>query len=68
MVQIGEVLKRMDNAVWGSGMLLFLLGSGCYLMLRLRFLPLRRLKYALFCVVGMEDRLLQKKPALPVER
>lgn len=68
MVQIGELLKRMDNAVWGSCMLLFLLGTGCYLMLRLKFLPLRRLKYALFCVVGMEDKLLQKKPALSVER
>uniref|UniRef100_UPI0040565E4C alanine/glycine:cation symporter family protein n=1 Tax=Acetatifactor sp. TaxID=1872090 RepID=UPI0040565E4C len=61
MEQIGELLKKIDNWVWGPGMLLFLLGTGCYLMVRLRFLPIRRLKFALFCTVGMEDKLLQKK-------
>lgn len=55
METIGHVLEAVDNAVWGPGMLLFLLGTGCYLMLRLRFLPLRRLKYALLCAIGREN-------------
>lgn len=35
-------------------MLALLLGTGCYLMLRLRFLPLKNLKFALKCAFGME--------------
>lgn len=56
MEKIGEVLKQIDNFVWGPWMLLFLLGTGCYLMIRLRFLPLRRLKFALYCAVGKEGK------------
>lgn len=55
MDRLGEVLKRIDNAVWGPWLLVLLLGTGCYLMLRLRFLPLKNLKYALLCAVGRED-------------
>ncbi len=54
MNQAREFLKELDHLVWGPFMLLFLLGTGCYLMLRLRFLPLRRLKFALLCAVGKE--------------
>lgn len=56
IVDAGEILKRIDNAVWGPGMLLFLLGTGCYLMIRLRFLPVRRLKFALLCAIGYEGK------------
>lgn len=56
MEKINVLLEKTDNAVWGPGMLLFLLGVGCYLMLRLRFLPLRNLKFALLCAVGREGR------------
>lgn len=61
MEKIGEVLKKIDDLVWGPCMLLFLLGTGCYLMVRLRFLPVRRLKFALYCAVGWEEKLLGKK-------
>ncbi len=54
--QGSEFLKELDHLVWGPGMLLFLLGTGSYLMIRLKFLPLRRLKFALMCAVGMEKR------------
>lgn len=51
------MLKKIDNIVWGPWLLIFLLGTGCYLMIKLRFLPLRRLKFALFCAVGQEHKL-----------
>lgn len=52
----GQYIEKIDNLVWGPGMLALLLGTGVYLMLRLRFLPLKNLKFALLCAVGMEDR------------
>lgn len=61
MDKIDVILKRIDEIVWGPGMLLFLLGTGIYLMFRLRFLPIRRLKFALYCAVGQEKRLTGKK-------
>lgn len=60
MDKISIILERIDNMVWGSWMLFFLLGTGCYLMIRLRFLPLKNLKFALFCAVGME-RMYKRK-------
>lgn len=56
MEQINRLLERIDTIVWGPWMLIFLLGTGCYLMLRLHFLPIRRLGYALLCVVGREKK------------
>lgn len=49
-----EFLKRTDAVVWGPGMLGFMLGTGLYLLIRLRFLPIRNLGYALRCVIGRE--------------
>ncbi len=49
---MAEILKRADALVWGPGMLVFLLGSGLFLLVRMRFLPLRNLRYALRCVRG----------------
>lgn len=51
---LGNMIKGLDDLVWGPWMLALLLGTGCYLMLRLRFLPLRNLKFALKCAFGME--------------
>lgn len=47
-------LVWLDQIMWGPWMLMFLLGTGCYLMVRLRFIPLRNLKFALLCTIGME--------------
>jgi len=56
LAQINEVLERIDSLVWGPWMLFFLLGTGCYLMIRLHFLPVRRLGFALLCIVGLEKK------------
>lgn len=64
MNKISFFLKAVDEVLWGPGMLFLLLGSGCYLMVRLRFLPLRNLKFALLCVIGKEKnskRILNEK-------
>lgn len=37
--------KDLNNIVWGPPMLLLILGTGCYLMLGLRFMPPRKLFY-----------------------
>lgn len=59
MEKIAEIIHKIDGWVWGPWTLFLLLGTGCYLMLRLRFLPLKNLKYALLCAVGMEEQYKQ---------
>lgn len=56
MEKAAEWLRKIDNVVWGPFMLVLLLGTGCYLMVRMRFLPLRNLGYALKCAVGRDQR------------
>lgn len=51
---IAQWIAELDELVWGPWLLIFMLGTGAWLMLRLHFLPIRRLKYALRCVLGME--------------
>ena len=55
MEKIAELIHKIDNLIWGPWMLFLLLGTGCYLMLRLRFLPLKKMKYALLCTIGREN-------------
>ena len=46
------LLQRFERAIWGWPLLLLLLGAGLYLLLRLRFLPIRKLPAAMrlvFC-------------------
>lgn len=42
-----ELLLRLERALWGWPLLALLLGSGVWLTVRLRFLPLRRLPQAM---------------------
>lgn len=51
---LDQFIEYLDNLVWGPWMLVLLLGSGCYLMLRLDMLPLKNLKFALRCAFGLE--------------
>lgn len=44
-----NIIRSLDNLVWGPWLILLLLGTGIYLMVRLRFLPLKKLKWALKC-------------------
>lgn len=53
-MKIDELIKRIDNLVWGPWLLLLLLGTGVYLMVRLRFLPIRNLGKALGYAFGGE--------------
>ncbi len=55
MDKIAALIHRVDEWIWGPWMLVLLLGTGCYLMVRLRFLPLKNLKYALLCAIGREE-------------
>ncbi len=52
MLNIAELIRKADDLVWGPGMLVLLLGTGCYLMFRLHFLPLKNLGFALKCAMG----------------
>lgn len=54
MEKAAELLRKIDDIVWGPFLLVFLLGTGCYLMVRMRFLPIRNLGYALKCAVGKD--------------
>lgn len=56
MENISAFIKRADDLVWGPAMLLLLLGTGIYLMLRLRFLPIKNLKRALLLAVTNEKK------------
>lgn len=47
-----QLLEKVNSFVWGPILLTFLLGTGMYFMIRLHFLPLRRLGMALKLAVG----------------
>lgn len=51
---ISEWIARLDEKIWGPWLLCFMLGTGAWLMIRLRFLPVKRLGFALRCALGLE--------------
>lgn len=55
MEKIAVWLRRIDDLVWGPWMLILLLGTGCYLMFRMDFLPIKNLGYALKCAIGRDS-------------
>ncbi len=46
MESINDILSTASSWAWGPAILILLLGTGVYLTIRLRFLPLRNLFYA----------------------
>ena len=62
MESIAVFLRKVDDIVWGPYMLIFLLGTGIYLMVRMRFLPIKNLGYALKCAIGMDSSKTSVKP------
>ena len=60
-MKLNRMLERADAFVWGPWMLAFLLGTGIWLMIKMRFLPLRNLKYALKCAVSGDAKTNGKK-------
>lgn len=49
-----EWIQKADELVWGPWLIGLLLGTGIYLMVKLRGLPVRRIGYALRCALGGE--------------
>lgn len=56
MGKLNEIVKMIDNVVWGPVMLALLVGTGIFLTFRLKFLPWRNLGYALSNVLSKESR------------
>ncbi|MCB6645850.1 sodium:alanine symporter family protein [[Clostridium] scindens] len=56
MEKVNEIVGLIDTFVWGSVMLVLLVGTGIFLTIRLRFLPWRNLGYALHSVLSKEAR------------
>ena len=56
MIAPENLLNEVDEIIWGPWLIFLLLGTGCYLMIRLRFLPLVNLGAALRTVFGKESR------------
>jgi AGCS family alanine or glycine:cation symporter len=51
-----DILKIIDDAVWGPVMLVILVGTGIYLTFRTGFLPWRNLGYAIKSTLSKEAR------------
>ncbi|MBE5873232.1 MAG: sodium:alanine symporter family protein, partial [Lachnospiraceae bacterium] len=51
-MQISQWIDYLDRLVWGPWLLVLLLGTGCYLMIKLKFLPLKNLGKALKYAFG----------------
>ena len=47
LAEVIGFLQQADRIIWGPWLIFLLLGTGCYLMLSLRFLPLKNLPAAL---------------------
>ena len=47
-------MQRIADLVWGPWSLALFLGTGIYLMIKMRFLPIRNLGYAIKCAIGQD--------------
>lgn len=56
ITEVTGFLQQVDRIVWGPWLIVLLLGCGCYLMISLRFLPLRNLLAALGLVFHPKSR------------
>lgn len=45
IAQVTELIKQLNDIVWGPAMLVLILGTGFYLMLGLRLMPLKNIGY-----------------------
>jgi AGCS family alanine or glycine:cation symporter len=60
METFAEVLKQIDDFVWGPVMLCLLVGTGVFLTIRTKFRPWRNLGYALRSTLSKEARTKKK--------
>ena len=56
ITEVTGFLQQADRIVWGPWLIFLLLGCGCYLMISLRFLPLRNLLAALGLIFHSKSR------------
>ena len=56
ITEVKGFLQQADRIIWGPWLIFLLLGCGCYLMISLRFLPLRNLLAALGLVFHSKSR------------
>lgn len=56
IIEVKGFLQQADRIVWGPWLIFLLLGCGCYLMISLRFFPLRNLLAALGLVFHSKSR------------
>lgn len=54
--KISELLHNVDNFIWGPVLQILILGTGMFLLVKMKFLPIRNLGYALKCVVGRDKK------------
>ncbi|MBQ4564517.1 MAG: sodium:alanine symporter family protein, partial [Lachnospiraceae bacterium] len=54
MKSIAFWLNQLNEIVWGPWMLALIVGTGIYLLVRMRFLPFRRFFHALRCAITPE--------------
>lgn len=54
METIADFLDRLNELIWGPWLITLIIGTGIFLMIRLRFLPIRNFFYALKLIVGGE--------------
>lgn len=55
-MSFSEIIAQINNFVWGPIMLVFLVGTGVFLTIRLKFLPWRNLGFALGQVFQKRDK------------
>lgn len=56
MDKLNEIVKLVDDFVWGPVMLVLLVGTGIFLTVRTGFLPWRNLPYAIKSTLSKEAR------------
>lgn len=58
MESLADWLNKINELIWGPWLLVLIVGTGIYLLVRMRFLPFRRFFYALKCAVTAEEAAL----------
>ncbi len=52
---VNNLIRQIDDWIWGPVLLTLLLGTGIFLMVNMDFLPLRNLGWALKCALGAKE-------------
>lgn len=61
MQNFSDFITAIDNFIWGPPMLIFLIGTGCFLTIKTRFLTWKNLGYAISSTFSKESRTKSSK-------